>query len=170
MKYRKLPHIDLIDHYQFVTFRTADSVDEFVRRVRYENISNSQKEYRIDNYLDSSKKGCYLNGEVLDYLREFLISKDRTFYDLVSFVIMPNHIHTLFKQNSELSLIVKNLKGGSAVGINRVLNRSGKFWESNYYDRAIRDEKHLEVTYSYIRDNPLKVGLDLSKRFYSVYE
>ena len=165
-----LPHLDMIGYYQFITFRTYDSLDDFILKIREQKINNSKKEYKIDKYLDSSNKGCYLNGEVLEYLKEYLISKDRVLYDLVAFCIMPNHIHMLFKQKIELPKIMKQIKGATANKINKMLNKSGRFWEKNYYDKVIRDEKHFAVVYDYIKSNPIKVGLDVNKRFYSVYE
>jgi len=165
-----LPHIDMIGYYQFVTFRTFDSLDNFVFKIREQKISNSKKEFEIDKYLDSSKKGCYLNGEVLEYLKEYFISKDKVLYDLIAFCIMPNHIHIIFKQKIELSKIMKQIKGATASKINKMLNKSGRFWEENYYDKVIRDNKHFAIVYEYVKNNPLKVGLDVSERFYSIYE
>ncbi len=65
---------------------------------------------------------------------------------------------------------MKTLKGVSASKINKILNKNGKFWATGYYDKAIRDEKHFEITYNYIQNNPLKAGLkDQDKRFYHIY-
>ena len=166
-----LPHIDMIGYYQFVTFRTHDSLDDFITKIRNENINSREQEYKIDQYIDNSPKGCYLNGEVFDYLRDYFISKDKSFYDLIAFSIMPNHVHILFKQNIELPKIMKFLKGSTAFQINKILNRKGIFWESNYYDKVIRDENHFSTVYDYIKNNPLKAELpDYKERFYSVYE
>ena len=168
---RFLPHVDLIGYYQFVTFRTHDSIDDYLKRVRNEDISSREKEYKIDQYIDLSTKGCYLNGDVLEYLKEFFISKDKSFYDLVSFTVMPNHVHILFKQNEELQKIMKILKGSTSFNINKILERKGTFWEENYYDKVIRDEAHFDTVYEYIKNNPIKAELkDYKERFYSVYE
>ena len=118
---RFLPHIDLIGYYQFVTFRTHDSIDDYLKRVRNEDISSREKEYKIDQYIDLSTKGCYLNGDILEYLKEFFISKDKSFYDLVTFCVMPNHVHILFRQNEELQKIMKILKGSTSFNINKML-------------------------------------------------
>ena len=168
-KFNNLPHIDTINGYQFVTFRTYESIDQFLKNLQNEDIDTKIKQYKIDKYLDSSKKGSYLNGEVLEYLKKFFLSFDGKLYDMVAFCIMSNHVHLLFKQKDELKKIVKILKGSSANSINKILNKSGKFWESGYFDKGIRDENHFWITYEYIRNNPLKVGLGLD-RFYGIYE
>jgi REP element-mobilizing transposase RayT len=166
-----LPHVDLDGYYQFVTFRTHDSIDDFLKRISDdESISVRLREYRIDEYLDNSSRGAYLNGQVLDYLRDFFISKDKSLYDLVAFAIMPNHVHILFKQQGSLSKTMQILKGSSSITINRLLNRKGKFWEVNYHDRAIRDENHFFTVYNYIENNPIKANLkDSRSRFYGIY-
>ena len=166
-----LPHTDLEGYYQFVTFRTHDSVDDFLKLIYGdENISTREKEYKIDEYLDNSSHGAYLNGDVLDYLRNFFIEKDKEIYDLVSFAIMPNHVHILFKQQNSLSKTMQVLKGSSSIEINRLLNRKGKFWEVNYYDRAIRNKNHFSIVYDYIQNNPLKANLkDSRDRVYGIY-
>ena len=173
-RYSNLPHLDIKGYYQFITFRTYDSVDSYIAKIsNNENLNNSKKQYLIDNYLDYSQQGAYLNGEILDYLYNFLISKDNDLYELVAFVIMSNHIHLLIKPLSKLEIVIKKLKGGSAYQINKLLNRSGKFWANNYYDRAIRNEKHFFTVYKYIRNNCLKVESlksQFSKRFYGIFE
>jgi len=168
-KFLNLPHIDMIGYYQFVTFRTFDSIDDFLKRLSQEDIKSNKKQYKIDSYLDNSSNGCHLNGDILDYLKSFFLEKDKDIYELIAFCIMPNHIHILFKQNMALDKTMKILKGSSSNAINKLLEKRGKFWENGYYDKAIRDKKHFITTYEYIKNNPLKVGLDMS-RFYGAYE
>ncbi len=68
-----LPHIDAIGYYQFVTFRTYDSLDDFIFGIRQKEISDKQKEYAIDQYLNHSNKGSYLNDDTGNLLgRELL--------------------------------------------------------------------------------------------------
>ena len=168
-KFNNLPHIDMIGYYQFVTFRTFDSVDDFLKKLNDEEVDIKTKQYKIDQYLDNSQKGCYLNGEVLEYLKNFFLSYDGKLYDMVSFCIMSNHVHLLFKQNEKIDKIMKIIKGSSSNFINKLLNTNGSFWENGYFDKVIRDEKHFMITYEYIKNNPLKVGLGLD-RFYGIYE
>lgn len=158
-KYSHLPHIDLVGYYQFVTFRTYDSVDEFIRKWDFSPaISNKEKQLKIDEYLDTSTNGAYLQGEALEWLFEFLLHQDKKLYELVAFAIMNNHVHILFKPLQSLSKVMQRIKGVSAKKINELLGRSGRFWADDYYDKAIRDEKHFWVVYEYIKNNPLKIG------------
>ena len=170
-KKRNLPHIDLVGYYQFVTFRTHDSIDDFLKRIAEEDIATSLKQYKADEYLDTSKKGAYLNGDVLHWLKDFLLSKDKILYDLTAFSIMPNHLHLLFKQKEELPSTIQAIKGASAFEINKMLNRKSALWEKGYFDKGIRDEAHFGIVYNYIANNAPKAGLNDSKeRFYGKYE
>lgn len=76
---------------------------------------------------------------------------------------MSNHVHLLFKQKDDLKKIVKILKGSSSNHINKLLQKKGAFWESGYFDKAIRNEKHFMTTYEYIKTKPqimtIKIGL-----------
>jgi len=169
-KHTKLPHIDAFGYYQFLTFRTHESVDAYVSKLLGDTaLKSNLKQYKIDDYLDSSKNGAYLNDDILEYMYDFFIQNDKIIYELVSFVIMPNHVHVLFKQIKSISDTVKALKAKSAKEINVLLKRSGKFWAGDYYDKAIRDEKHFEKVYNYIQNNAPKAGLDIKGRYYSIY-
>jgi putative transposase len=167
--FKKLPHINIINTYQFVTFRTKDSVDDFVKKISQQNTSNKIKYQQIDNYLDHSKNGCYLNNQVITALKDFFINKKDT-YELIALSIMPNHIHILFKQTKDLAKTMQNLKGGSAFLVNKLLNKTGVLWEKGYFDKGIRNQEHFDITYNYIKNNALKAGLkDFEIRFYGVY-
>jgi len=158
-KHSHLPHIDSTEYYQFVTFRTHDSLDEFIQKYNLDStLSNKEKQLKIDEYLDNSSSGAYLQNEVFDYLYRFLLAQDAKLYDLVAFAIMNNHVHILFKPLESLSMVMKKIKGASAKRINELLGKSGRFWSDDYYDKAIRDERHFWVVYEYIRNNPLKLG------------
>ncbi|MDQ7005197.1 MAG: transposase [Ghiorsea sp.] len=157
MKHQHLPHIDLPHYYQFVTFRTKDSTDDFLLKLYAQNKPRSEKQADIDVYLDTSNKGAYLYSDALLLLASLLRQKNGELYELVCFAIMPNHVHILFKPLKKLSDVMQSLKGGSARLLNKVLNRSGEFWAKDYYDRLIRDEKHFQTVYRYIKQNPMKL-------------
>ena len=179
MKHHHLPHIDLLNHYQFVTFRTKGSTDDFLLKLYAQNKPNPEKQAAIDAYLDSSNQGAYLHGEALSQLKHFLCQKDGELYKLICFAIMPNHVHMLFKPLQSLSAVMQKIKGGSARLLNELMNRKGSFWAKDYYDKLIRDEKHFQTVYSYIQQNPMKLKENSatrvappsgSERFYGIYE
>ena len=111
MKYRHLPHIDVAGYYQFITFRTYDSTDGFIEKLSNQNKPNNKKQLDVDEYLDSSQQGAYLNDGVLLSLSDFFKSNEKVLYELVAFAIMPNHVHLLLKPLDKLSLVMQTIKG-----------------------------------------------------------
>ena len=170
MNYRHLPHIDSAEYYQFITFRTKESTDAFLKKIAAQNIPNSNKQMQADTYLDNSLQGAYLNDEVLTALSHFLKSKDTVLYELFAFSIMPNHVHLLIKPHDKLSAVMQKIKGGSSKVINDLMGRKESFWAADYYDKAVRDEQHFRVIYQYIKNNPLKLKAMEAERFFGIYE
>jgi REP element-mobilizing transposase RayT len=74
---------------------------------------------------------------------------------------MPNHVHFLIKpiNNHKISKIVQNFKSFTAHEANKILQRNGKFWQEDYFDRFIRNYEHFQKTIDYIENNPVKARL-----------
>ena len=161
----------MLDHYQFVTFRTKDSIDGYMEKLYGSNDSERLKQYKIDSYLDKSENGAFLNGQIVVDIQKYFQNYDKKMYKLIALVIMPNHIHILFKHEDALKNIMRILKGGSAHIVNKALDRKGQVWDSDYFDKLIRDEEHFSLVYEYIKYNAIKSGLDdVKERFYGCYE
>jgi putative transposase len=56
--------------------------------------------------------------------------------------------------------VVRAFKSLSAIRVNRLMMRSGPFWQRNYYEHVIRNERELDRIREYIATNPLKWALD----------
>ena len=52
-----------------------------------------------------------------------------------------------------LSKIIHSWKSYTALKANQILNRKGKFWMADYYDRYIRNEQHFFSVIRYIQNN-----------------
>lgn len=78
-----------------------------------------------------------------------------------AWVVMPDHMHWLFQLGNEQSLskIINLFKGRTARILNKEINKKGKFWQSAYYDRAIRKDEDIKQVARYIIANPLRAGL-----------
>ncbi|MGL4767714.1 MAG: REP-associated tyrosine transposase [Formosimonas sp.] len=84
---------------------------------------------------------------------------------LHEFVIMPNHIHGVIELNDRtthgLSEIVRALKTFSARRINQMLGlTSAPFWQRNYHEHVIRDERSCNQIFEYIQNNPAQWAQD----------
>jgi len=74
---------------------------------------------------------------------------------------MPNHIHIVFELiegNRGISKIMQSIKRISARKSNQILNRTGKFWQDESYDRLVRDDKELYFIIQYVLMNPVNAG------------
>ncbi|MFH1941915.1 MAG: transposase [bacterium] len=83
------------------------------------------------------------------------------FYALIAVMVMPDHVHLLFKPlpNYLLSRVMKGIKGVSARLINEYRNMRGTVWQDESYDRIIRNEEELQQKVRYMYFNPVKAGL-----------
>lgn len=162
-----LPHFDVGEIPQFLTYRLADSLPQKVLIKWREELENGEIDEtdfrkRFEYYLDQGYGECFLkNRKVASVVRENLFYFDGKKYKLYAWVIMPNHLHLLLtpKDGFSLSEIVHSCKSYTANEANRILGRSGKFWFPEPFDRYIRDYKHFESTIDYIENNPVKAGL-----------
>ncbi|MEO6039008.1 MAG: transposase [Saprospiraceae bacterium] len=112
--------------------------------------------------------------EVAQIVANRLHMFDNKYYRLLAYCIMANHVHGVFDYSVQLPedgiimnsdhykqvhQVMKLINGATAVQANRILDRSGKFWADSYFDRYIRDEKHLYTAINYTLQNPVKAGL-----------
>jgi REP element-mobilizing transposase RayT len=163
-----IPHFDGGQVSQFLTFRLFDSLPQSVIRDWREKTSKLGEEGKamfrknVENYLDKGSGSCLLKDERIAKLTEdSLLFHHTEKYDLVAWVIMPNHIHFLATplENIELSSIAHSIKSYTAHEANKVLNRQGQFWQHEPFDRYIRNRKHFVSVIHYIESNPVKAGL-----------
>lgn len=162
-----LPHFDVYQTTQFVTFRLADSMPQDVLKkwkaeLESGEITDVDFRKRIEQYLDSGYGSCALRDpRIANLLRETLLKWDGERYELIGWVIMPNHVHILIRLRGEnlLSEIMHSIKSFAAHQANKILGLSGRFWSVESFDRYIRNAEHFRNTIRYIEENPVKAGL-----------
>ena len=161
----------------FVTFRLADAVPQHLREqweldregwLRIHPLpwdAETEREYHerfsgaIERWLDAGHSFCVLRrpqcaavvAEALGYFDGDRVSQ-------IAWVVMPNHVHAVFVLNPAWSLekIILSWRGFTARRINPLLGRRGNFWQRDYFDRLVRDAKHLANCVRHIKRNPEK--------------
>ncbi|MGQ9611046.1 MAG: transposase [bacterium] len=140
-----------------------------------------------DKYLHESNNIKWLSDpNIANIVRENLYYYAGTKYTLWAYVIMPNHVHVLLtshvsletrpdKKNNRgtLSIILHGMRGYTAYKANRILGRTGKFWQEEAYDHLVRDNKEFQKILYYIENNPVQAGLVKSPeewKFSSAYD
>lgn len=65
----------------------------------------------------------------------------------------------LSSPSTNVSQIMKLIKGRSARILNNLLGRSGQLWQHSFYEHCIRNEKDFMEKLNYIHFNPIKANL-----------
>jgi REP element-mobilizing transposase RayT len=130
---RRLPHLQRDDKRHFVTFCT------FRRWI----LSNAARSVALQ---------CCLHDNDIKYVLHVA-------------VIMPDHVHLIFTPLADLeevyslAEIMGGIKGASAQLINRALDRRGRVWQTESFDRVLRSSEALDAKVAYILDNRVRAGL-----------
>ena len=178
----RLPHWQQGQIFIFVTWRLGDSLPKaklvqwygeralwLKRHPRPWNPRTTRRYHhrfsrRLEDWLDQGSGSCVLRdpalaGIVADAVRYF----DGRRYELVSFVVMPNHVHVLFRPlgSHRLGNILSSWKRFTDRQIRKRTGTSGKgkLWQKDYWDRLIRNPGHFLSCVEYIRENPGRAGL-----------
>jgi len=167
----KLPHWQQGEAMQFVTFRLGDAMPESKlwewRRDRKVWMAHYPKpwspeverEYyqrfhgRLEDWLDAGMGSCLLRDPAnRDLLERTLMFDEGKRVEHQAWVIMPNHVHMIFRPKVEMELLLKTWKGLASRRIGR-----GRIWQKGYRDTLIRDAEHFANAVRYVRRNPVKL-------------
>lgn len=178
----RLPHWEKEGGLRFVTFRLCDSLplaelEKIVERQRVLRLAQQSglkllpqqkalvEEFspkKMEEYFDRGAGTCYLRDpRIAELMTNALRFHNGTRYRLLAWCVMPNHVHVVarFLPDQELAVVLRSWKAYTARMANRLLGRSGEFWQREYYDRLIRGAGELEHALKYIEDNPVRAGL-----------
>lgn len=82
---------------------------------------------------------------------------------LYAYVVMPDHMHILFKpEPNSLSKTMQLIKGRSS----RLLG-PGVLWQKGFFDYAVVTEAKFKEKFNYIHRNPVKKGLAVRAEEYA---
>ncbi|MEA2734023.1 MAG: ATP-dependent helicase DinG [Humisphaera sp.] len=166
-----LPHWTKTGGIYAVTFRLADSMpaevltqwkaerDALDRSADHRDLTPpEQHRYAqlqsaaLEKFLDAGYGECWLRRpEIAEMVQSALQHFDGERYRLLAWCVMPNHVHAVLQpvETAELSELLHSIKSWTAKEANRLLQRSGEFWQSEYYDHLIRDEEDLRNQMNY---------------------
>ncbi len=157
-----LPHFEGGSIPQFLTFRLSDSVPQAVIAEWKKELTDIQFRKRVEKFLDAGYGSCFLKDPIVaTIVADNLNFHNEKKYKLIAWVIMPNHVHVLVIPFAgvEVSTIVHSMKSYTAHEANKVLGRTGRFWQVEAFDRYIRNERHYTSVIRYIENNPVKARL-----------
>lgn len=164
--------------------KTILGTDDPIRTNWLQRVEDFSREWfvKFENVLDKAACGPkWLKDErVAAVVAEGLQSLDGDAYRLDAYCVMSNHVHVVFKpsltasefreafdeyghvafrcEHPGLSRIMHSLKGRSARECNRVLQRTGQFWEHESFDHVVREGRFYSAI-RYTLNNPVKARL-----------
>lgn len=180
----RLPHWQQSGAVYFLTFRLADSVPKNLRDdwqkerevwMRFHPqpwTAETEKDYHkrfsaaVENWLDAGHGSCVLRqAECATIVADALGHFEGERYAQISWVIMPNHVHCLLVQRDDwlLEKVLHSWKRFTARTVNQRLNREGQLWQTDYFDRLVRDHDHFVNCVRYIRNNPRRARLSANE-------
>jgi REP element-mobilizing transposase RayT len=179
----QLPHLKREGAVYFVTFRLADSLpaheiarlkDE--RRIVMEQARGARSPLpwhdeqellawyceKVEWLLDARHGGCWLSKPAIaDAVARSVAFFSGERYQLHGWVVMPNHVHAVLwpTPGHTLSSILHSWKSFTSKAGNKLLGRSGEFWQKESFDHLIRDDAERVRLVAYVENNPVKAGL-----------
>ena len=99
-----LPHIEGAE-YQFITYRLTDALPKNVlESIKLEHNKKKRRE-KIEQYIDAGHGKCWLKyPKIAQIITENWHHFNGEKYQLIAYVVMPNHIHILIKVFEGVSL------------------------------------------------------------------
>lgn len=161
----RLPHWRQEGATYFVTFRLHDSMPREARDrlAELRQLDGDDRFVWIDGRLDSGAGSCLLAtptnaATVVASLRCF----DGERYLLGTFIVMPNHVHVLVQPATsfDLSSVVRGWKSFTARELEHSAGIEPPIWQTETFDRIVRDEHELRRFTAYIRQNPAAAWLE----------
>ena len=173
-----LPHWSKMDTLVFVTFRLGDSLPpnvgkqiieeyELWKKLQPTHLSEEELQYRyrmewhrnINRLLDDKPYGsCLLaQPQLRKIVEEEIMRYDGLHYDVLAFVIMPNHVHILFRTFPKytISSIMHSIKRISSFRIRKLMPSIDKtIWRKESFDCLIRSAHQHRKIREYILNNP----------------
>jgi len=162
---RNLPHWHPPGKWIFVTWRLHGSLPrEVLDRLNETEKRLNLRFARAERYLDRANSGplWLVEPRVAEVVTNCIRhgAEVLSFYRLISFVVMPNHVHLLLDPRTAMKRITGGIKTVSSREANRILGREGQqFWQPESFDHWVRNGAEAEKIRLYIEQNPVKAGL-----------
>ncbi|MDD1622479.1 MAG: transposase [Methylococcaceae bacterium] len=114
------------------------------------------------------RRPIFADERLVELLRQaFQTVKSKRPFDLQSAVILPDHLHCLWRLpdgDSDFSTRWQMIKTAFSRRVPAKVRRNGAktIWQSRFFEHCIRDEDDFHKHLDYIHYNPVKHGLSAS--------
>jgi len=162
---RNLPHWHPAGCAIFITWRLAGTLPEtLLGKLRNSPEPANRKFALVDCELDRAAYGprWLAETEIANAVQQSILkgAMELQHYELLAYVIMPNHVHLLVDPRMPIERITRGIKGTTGHVANSVLGRKGlRFWQDESFDHWIRKPAEGEKIIRHIENNPVKARL-----------
>jgi len=108
------------------------------------------------------KYPLFINTELANIVVEQILScRDRGFYKLHAFAVMPDHLHVLLtpSETTTVENAMQMIKGGSAHRMGHEWPNKFPVWHAGFHDRWMRDAVEYRGSKRYTEQNPVEAKL-----------
>lgn len=160
----RLPHWEVAGRAHFVTIRCAGSLpSEAIPRIREIHIALQtipaaspefaalQRKYFLlcERYLDAGHGFCPFRKDDVCEIAIVSLAElpERHGWSVSDLVLMPNHVHLLLQPSATAKPLKTALRGWKwfiANEANTLLGRRGNFWQTDWFDRWMRNDSEIE--------------------------
>ena len=142
-----------------------DELQQAIQRIKGKKAYDASKRYfaRIDDFLDNNLNEPHWlkQPDIAKLNMDNIHHYAGRYFTLWAGTIMSNHIHLLLTLKPDAPMlwkVLQDMKKYSGLQSNRILGRTGHFWEHESYDHLVR-EGEFDRILVYILNNPVKAGL-----------
>jgi len=128
------------------------------RRIELKRFYLPNHLYFVTSVIENRRK-IFTNNINIDVLLDsFNHYRKEQGFKIVAFCILPDHFHWLIipPERTDISQIMKSVRGFSARKINRENSQCGRLWQHQFLDHVIRKDEDYKQHIHYIHNNPVK--------------
>lgn len=108
----------------------------------------------------TNREPLLVDGTARDVASVLTESSAATKFDLLAYVVMPDHVHVLALGVADDANVIGFMQRFKQVTGFRYKQRcAGALWQHSFYDRALRRDEDLMGAARYILGNPVRAGL-----------
>jgi len=96
-----------------------------------------------------------------NYLEILKHYKNKYYFKLYAYCLMPNHIHLIIdvRKTNDLAKIMQGLTQVYSVWFNNKYNKVGRLWQGRFKSMLIQKDKYLIDCLIYIELNPVRANI-----------
>ena len=116
------------------------------------------------------KHPLFINTVLANIVVEQILNcRDRGFYELHAFVLMPDHLHVLLTlaEKTTIEKAIQMIKGSAAHRIGLEKPQTMPIWHAGFHDRWMRNAEEYRGCKRYIEQNPVEAKLSETPEAYA---